>query len=219
MANNSKIQICNTALSLIGENVIRSFDEENSRARLADRMYDTVQMYVLSLFDWPFARAFRQLNRLDPAAIQDVFYGSMPQGMHAYALPSDCAVPRDLHPRGTNIPWTVIGEALATPATDNVHLHYTRKEVNPARFSDTYINAVVELLASRLANPLKQDKALAKDLFNTFQMNLQNSMAVDANIGSEYRFPDEDPDNDSFVDPDRQLGFASYGQSYISEDD
>lgn len=210
MANNSKIQICNTALTLIGENVIRSFDEENSRARLCDRMYDTVQMYVLSLFDWPFARAFRKLQKLDPDALTDIFYGEMPSGITAYALPSDCAVPRDLHPRGTNIPWSVIGEALATPAQENVHLHYTRKEVNPARFSDMYINSVIELLASRLANPLKQDKALAASLYETYQMNLQTSMSVDANIGNDYRHPDEDPDNDPFVNPDMRFGYAQF---------
>ena len=212
----SKIQICNVALGLIGENVIRSFDEENSRARLADRMYDTVQQYVLNLFDWPFARAFRKLHKLDPT---DIFYGEMPAGINAYQIPSDCSVPRDIHPRGTNIPWMIIGDVIATPASENVHLHYTRKEINPAKFSDTFTNSVIELLASRLANPLKQDKALAKDLFNTFQMNLQNSMAVDANIGSDYRHQDEDPDFDSFVNPDRQLGYAAYGDNFTGEDD
>ena len=52
----SKIGICNLALAHLGADSIRSFEETNKRARMADVFFDQVRDYLLSKFDWPFFR-------------------------------------------------------------------------------------------------------------------------------------------------------------------
>lgn len=203
----SKIHICNVALALIGEQSIRAFDEDNSRARLCDRLFDSSRDYLLSLFDWPFARRLALLKEEDaPPGLAEAYgaiygekYGS-PE-VHFYKLPADCHIPTDVHPKGTSARWEVVGVNVISPKPAPFVLYYTGTEINAATYTPTFANSLSELLASKLAHPLKQDKKLAGELQGLFSANLATATAIEANIGSEYRHSDETPDHDTFVDP------------------
>lgn len=191
----SKIDICNVALNLIGENRIRSFDEDNIRARMCDRLYDSSRNYLMSLFDWPFCRAFKGLQVLDmPEA-------DVPTGYIPYQIPSDCVTAIDVHPKGTNIRWFQSGEILYVACT-NAQLYYTVRIENSKKFSEQFTNLISEHLASRLCMPIKKDKTFAKELYGVYNSSLNTAQAIEANIGSEYREADERPEKDSFVNPD-----------------
>ncbi len=191
----SEVSICNMAFALLGEDSIRSFDDSNRRARLSQRLYEATRDYLLFRFDWPFARAYKYLKEVDTSDLD------VPEGQHVFQLPSDCLVPRDIHPRGSKEPWEVYGNLLYTPLA-TVGLYYTRKETNTNLFSTTFANLLATALAVRLAPPLAQDDALTGQLYKQYQYELREVMESDANIGNTYRSYDEDPDNDSFVDPD-----------------
>ena len=188
----SEIDICNIALSEFGADAIRSFGEDNKRARMCKNFYDVTRDYLYAVFDWPFARKFKNLNELDLSA-EDV-----PDGEHGFALPSDCLVARDVHPPGSSTAWRISGTILYTPLSA-VGLYYTRTETNSAIFSLAFINALASALAVRLCLPISQDKAAAKVLYAQFKQELRDCQEADANIGNDYRMFDEDPDNDSFV--------------------
>lgn len=188
----SEIGICNVALAALGADAIRSFNEKNKRSRMCKNFYDVTRDYLLARFDWPFARAFKNLKELD-LSTEDV-----PEGEHAFQLPIDCKTPRDVHPPGSATAWRISGNRLFTHKS-SIGLYYTKKEVNPSLYSDTFSNMLAEGLAVRLCTPITQDKELAKTLFAQFRGELRDAEESDANIGNDYRTFDEDPENDSFV--------------------
>ena len=188
----SEIAISNMALAMLGADSIRSFDEKNKRSRMCKRFYDSTRDYMLSKFDWPFARAFKNLKQLD-LSDEDV-----PINEKAFQLPPDCRTPRDVHPPGSSTNWRIVSNRLYTEL-DSIGLYYTKKEVNSSLFSDTFINALASGLAVRLCVPITQDKALVKTIYQVHRQDLLDAQESDANIGNDYRTFDEDPENDSFV--------------------
>jgi len=192
----SKVAICNIALSLLGEDSIRSFTESNKRARSCSNLYDVSRDYILSTHDWAFARKFRLLQQL---SVTDT--STIPSGLYVYALPYDCETPRDIYPRGSQDFWTVSENTLLS-YLDTVSLYYTSTVTNPALFSNAFINILSIHLAYRLCIPITQDKALAKQLYTQYMSERLDSFESDANIGNDYRSYDEDPNNDAFVAPD-----------------
>lgn len=191
----SKIHICNTALARLGAASIRSFSENNKRARMCDTFFDSVVNYQLSRFDWPFAKHFLKLR---PLAEQDY-----PDGLVAYNLPSDCKRVTDLHPRGSGDYWEIYGKTLVCKKTpeEGVWIYYTRRVTDTATFSDTFANFISISLAVRMAPAITQDKELTKALYQQYVQEQKEVWEADANEGNDYRAHDEDPNNDSFVYP------------------
>jgi len=193
----SKIHICNVALAALGAESIRSFDENNKRARMCDVFYESMKEYMLGRFDWPFARGYKKLQPLDQDSID------VPPGMTAWAVPSDCAVVRDLMPPGSADRWSVSGNILYCQkgVSDNVYITYTRLDADVGMFSGTFALALSYGIASRICAVITQDKKLGATLETQFQTELYNAMEVGANEGNDYRAYDDDPNNDTFVNP------------------
>lgn len=192
----SKVAIANLALATLGADAIRSFDEKNKRARMSSNFFDSTRDYLLAKFDWPFARGFKKLNEVDMMDID------VPAGMKVYQLPNDCRTPRDLWPPGSKTPWRIAADRLYTPTTGTIYLYYTVQEVNTALFTDTFVSLLALGMAVRMAPAITQDKNLSKILYEQYQTEQLESWESDANIGEDYRSPDEDPNNDTFVYPD-----------------
>jgi len=189
----SKIQICNLALASLGEDSIRSFDENNKRARLCDIFYNITRDYLLSKFDWPFARTFTYLNEV-------IVEHDVPEGMRVFQLPNDCENPRDISPLGSRQKWYIQADKLYTNI-EKVGLYYTKKEVNQALFSSTFSNLLALGISVRICPPITQDKQLAKDLHTQYNILQAETWESDANIGNNWE-PDDDHNNDTFVYPD-----------------
>ena len=160
------------------------------------------------MFDWPFARRFAKLQPLD----NEITIGGItterlvPEGMFAYQLPSDCHNPRDLHPRGSKEPWDVMEDVfyceIDPESGADVLLYYTAAEVDVSKYSRTFANLLALGLAVKMCPSVTQDKGLAAQLGEQFVGEQRDAWESDANIGNNYREPDEDPNNDSFVYPD-----------------
>lgn len=196
---NSKIGICNLALAAIGEDSIRDFADGNKRARMCDVFYDTSRDYILSQFNWPFARKQLALNKLATSS------NWIPEGMIAYALPVDCHQPIDILPEGSMQSWEVLGRELYTRLDSekyDVVLRYTKYEIDPTKFSAQFYNLLSLAIAVRICIPLTQDKALAKEIFSQYKIESTEAWGVDANIGNKHLHNDNNPALDSFVDPD-----------------
>ena len=195
MASYSKVGICNLAFAMIGASAIRDFDESNKRARMAEVFYEPTRDYLLTKFDWPFARKYKKLQRL---AASDT---DIPDGLFAFQLPNDCKTPRNIAPYGSRVKWEVYGTSLVA-ATETASLFYTVQEVNPTRFSDTFVHLLSLGLAVKLAPVITQDKQLVATLQDQFIRGQNEAWESDANIGNLYREYDEDPNNDTFVNPE-----------------
>ena len=195
----SKVEICNVALAMLGADAIRSFDENNKRARMADVFFDFTRDYLLAKFDWPFARKYAKLQPLSTENL------TVPSGQYPYQLPADCHTARDLAPPGTNATWHVMGEALycpTAPGEGEVNLYYTSKAIDVSKYPHTFANLLALGLAVKMSAPITQDKALTAALIDQFGIEQVNAWESEANIGEDYRSHDEDPNNDPFVYPD-----------------
>jgi len=195
----SEIQICNLALSMIGAESIRSFSEDNIRARMCKSFYDFTRDYVLYAFDWPFARGRKIIRRVDPISLDD----DLPDGVYAFSMPADLLVPREpegVKTSGSRLWWRVQGEYLWLKLyVDTYGLYYTRRITNVVQFSEAFIQVVTLGLAARLAMPIAQDKSMARTLFQQYTFERTNAEALEANMGAEYIAPDDNANFDSFI--------------------
>lgn len=190
----SQVSISTIALAMIGEDAIRDFDENNKRARMCDVFFEPSRDYLLSKFDWPFARKFVRLNLLD-IPDEELIYGS-----YAFQLPSDCKTPRDIYPPGSRDNWEILGDRLFCEK-EEIGLYYTARIDNPDKFSDTFVHFLALYMALKLAPAITQDKALVKTLMDQIKVAQLEAWESDANIGNDYRAHDEDPNKDTFVNP------------------
>jgi hypothetical protein len=212
----SKVEICNIGLGMLGADSIRSFEENNKRARMADTFFDFTRDYLLSKFDWPFAKKYMKLQPL--AASKD---REDPEGWNPYQIPNDCHAPRDLAPKGSKTPWFVMGNVLycTIPLDDDgasqVYLYYTSAEIDVSKYSRTFNNLLALGLAVKMCPAITQDKALTTALGEQFGVEQVNAWEANANIGNEYREPDERPEFDSFVNPpDGDIDYGDYEFPY-----
>jgi len=198
----SKIGICNIALAMLGADPIRSFDENNKRARMADVFYDSTRDYLLSKFDWPFARKLLALQPIDA----ETMGVTVPAGFFLYQLPADCRTPRDVLPSGSRTQWAIMSNMLycrIDPDSEvEVILKYTKQAADTAIYSDTFINLLALGIAVKMCPAITQDKQLTATLMDQFNVEQANAWESDANIGEEYRKADEQPENDTFVNVD-----------------
>ena len=192
----SKIDICNVSLSLLGLESIRSFDEDNIRSRLCNVTFDVVRDYYLSKYDWTFARRYAKLNAI---AIEKDY----PPGMYPYSIPSDCIMPRNIIRRGTRMPWALYERELICPIAHDmdtdVGLFYTARAYDTFSFSEGFVNAVSYEIASPICLPLTGDKEMRSSIAEASRIVFMEDTESDANVGSENKNPDDDPNYDSFV--------------------
>lgn len=190
----SKIDICNMSLASMGADSIRDFSEGNKRSRMCDVFFDITRDYLLSRFDWPFARKYAKLNQVSVSE-------GIPDGWYAFQIPADCMAPRDIAPLGTNIKWRVQGDKILCQKTE-IYLHYTVKILDENKFSNTFSNLLTLGLAARISPAISKDKAITRMLYEEYKRELPDMWESEANIGNEWVDNDGDPENDSFVTGD-----------------
>lgn len=204
----SEVSICNIALAYLGEEAIRSLTETNRRAGLCNSLYSVVRDSNLARSDWSFARTTVKLNQIT----EDYYEGAV------FSLPSDCITPLNLLPRTqSRMPYKIeggrvvlTGSNASEPIGFDLYLQYTKRETNTTLFSHSFIDILALDLAVRMCIPLTQDRKMAGDLKNELRILRLENEAEDANRGDEYRHPDENPENDSFVNPPEGDGYNGW---------
>lgn len=195
----SKVNICNVALAMLKQAPIRSLEEDNKRARSCDVFFDSSLGYLLEKFDWDFAR---RLIRLQPLEEDDEWA----PGEYGYALPSNCVKPRDIYPGGSKQWWVVRGQTLFLQAEstegDRPRLYYTHLETDPAKFSAVFDSLLSHRVAMLAGPVLTQDSGLINNIREQYVREQNESWETGANADNDYRASDEDPENDTFVNPD-----------------
>lgn len=197
----SEISICNLALTMLGADSIRTFDENNKRARLCQNMYEASRDFLLAEYDWSFARKITKLQQLDPAS----YNIAIPEGHYLYALPSDCMTPRDIHPKELHLPWELYGPGIIS-AVDPMYLYYSTEVTDVAKFTLPFIKALSYAVASGIAHPITQDIKITSLMNKRADENATKSFSEDSNMGSTYMQRDEDPDYDTYVHPEYKVG-------------
>jgi len=203
----SKIDICNSALALIGAELIRDFDKQSKSARVCEALYKMVRDRLLMSYDWSCARVVATLT--SASDIDSNSYGS------PYEIPVDCMMPRDILPSGTKQAWHKQGKYIFTSVA-GPQLQYTKKLTSEGDFDQPFVTALTYELAASIAPSVKGDVKLSKDIAQTAGYQVTAAQEADAGVGSEYRYADNDPNNDTFVNPDGETDTpfeGYYGQN------
>ena len=197
MRVHSAISICNTALAYVGAQPIRDFLEDDKRSRMCDIFYTNSLLYCLNKHDWAFARKYQKLNQV---IVQKSDEDNVPAGLCVYELPSDCLTPRNIVPGGSRSNWQIMGTKLYTKQQE-VGLYYTHSETRPEEFSDSFVRLLDLDISVKLAGALAEDPQMQSSLYAQYKKEAPESYGEDSNIGNIYRDQNEQPFNDTFVDP------------------
>ena len=196
MPSPSEVEICNIALTRLGADSIRSFDEDNKRARLSQIMYKHIRDLFLEDYEWTFNTKYKQLALLSGE--------EHPQFSFIYSVPSDCFYARQLlDSNGTissKVKWEVYSKKIATNV-ENAWLRYSLMITATGFFPMYFVEAVAAQVAAELAPAIVQDKNRYNALLKVAEARLYQARDKDAELGIEYLFRDNDPENDTFVNP------------------
>lgn len=180
----SEVDIANGALVLIGAAEITSMDDASNNARAAKRHYARSRDAALAAVPWPFAIKRVKLAKLGTVPLWE--FGA------EYQIPPD-----SLRVLEVDIPedkWKQEGSKILSDQ-DPVHIQYIWRVIDPTSFSAVFIEALEHLLAYKLAQSIKKDRALAKDMFALYTEKITDAATADTQTG----FQDE-ATNDSLID-------------------
>lgn len=148
--------ICNIALSKLGESPLTSLDANGSPAsRLCYMHYHPVRREVLCAARWSFAKKTVTLT----AATQD------DSGRHSlpHTLPQDC-----LRVLGVNSPnWALQGRCIYCPQSE-IRVLYTADLEDTSLFEPLFVEALATRLACKLCVPLLSSITARKALTDEY---------------------------------------------------
>lgn len=141
----SKTEICNRALLVLGAQGILNATQEVETARACDLAYDPMLRLLLEEGEWTFATKRAQLTRLQETPVFQFNY--------AYALPTDLFRMHRVYIGDTleivdSILYSVESGALLCDFDHPVYIVYTRSIVDPRLFSELFSDALAYKIAA-----------------------------------------------------------------------
>ena len=144
----SKFDICNKALVLVGANTISSFTQNTTESKVANQLYESTLENLLTRCRWRFASKQAQLSKNTTSP--DARYDS------SYALPSDAHIIHTVTVGDDIIKYDRYGQNLFTNTTssDTVIADYTfqpSESIFPPYFKQTLVFELASLFAGAIA--------------------------------------------------------------------
>lgn len=160
------VSICNRALSRIGAQLITSLSETSQNAQHCNALYAGARDELLMMHEWSWA-----LARADLTQLVTEYTG----WDYAYQLPVDppCLLPVQMIGVGSQL-FQREGSALLCNE-DEVELLYIKQVTDPTVFDPLFVEALVLLMASKLAGPIKANKKLEQALIGLFYQKLDEA--------------------------------------------
>lgn len=182
----SKTDICNNAIGRIGAQRIMDIDDQASKsARICKNTYELTLRELLRMAPWNFAKDRVQLAELSTAPA----FGWAKQ----FQLPTDFIrlVKFNDIEAGQDEPsqfFEIEGRRLLTNE-DTARIEYVKYVDDPNQYDSLFAEAMVVLLASKIAVPIRQDESLASELFGEFRrIKLPEARRTDGNEKKDRRY-------------------------------
>lgn len=166
---NSAVDICNSALILVGAERISSLNESNRAARLCNEIFNTLRDHLLSEHPWNFAIKRQALAQDATNPAFDYSY--------RHSLPNDLL--RILDTNLGDATWAREGEYIVSNFTD-VKIKYVARVTDISKWSEGYKEALSHKIAVYLAYALVQSTTLSQALKNDYLVIMRNAKAQDA---------------------------------------
>ncbi len=178
----SVVSICNTALDLLGGDLIASLADDSKAARFCARNYERVRDAVLRAYPWNCAMARASLAALAQAPAWG--YGrqyALPEGPDpAYCL-------RALAINGEvdfGLTYKIEGRRILTDEDAPLEILYIARVEDPSLYDALLTDAIAARLALDAAYPLSGSVSLAQAMGNAYAEKLAEARQVDSQEGT-----------------------------------
>ena len=199
----SPVDICNIALTLIGDRRISRLDED---AQLSDPLaqycatfYDMARRQVLAAQRWSFAKKAAALSLRAGATTIGFTY--------CHVLPNDCVRVMELHKAAGTVDsqtiydgkidcFKIVGREVWTNYSD-IAAFYVFDNESPSTWTPHFVAAVAQLLAHYLAGVVSDNPSASARHLETYErVSLPNAQFYDA-VQDESNENERDNRNDS----------------------
>lgn len=170
----SVVEICNSALTLLGADTIASTSEEIQGARLCALHWNNVRDEVLRSHDWVCCQELRTLA----AKAEKPAWG----WDYAYPVPVDLLrISEVAGSTGSVVDnWKRVGGDILCNEPSPLCLLYVRREDSPVKYDSMLKAALAECLASKIAYPLTGSTSMAEAMRGQYERTLQQARGVNA---------------------------------------
>lgn len=174
----SVTDICNQALSKVGDELISCLTDSSKQARYCRMLYQPTRDAVLRAHPWNFAIERAELAQLSAVPAYEYTY--------QYKLPTDCL--RVLQMEDVDMVFKIEGgKLLADEGTAKIK--YIKRVTDSALFDSLFIAALSARLAAEMAVPLADSKTLAETMWELYLNKIGEARGIDAQEGT----PDDVP--------------------------
>ena len=176
----SVVDICNSALNLLGASTISALTDDSKNARLCNQRYEPVRNRVFRSHAWNCLHKRVQLAQNSTAPVVEYSY--------AYALPSDCLRVLKVHNGTTDsiksdIDYKLEGRNIVTNE-GTVFIIYIAIDTDPNNY-DTYLQeSISHQLAADLAYAVTNNATLADKYMVRADERLREARFIDATENS-----------------------------------
>lgn len=189
----SVVEICNSALNMLGANNITALSEDSKNARLLNQRYESVRDSVFRSHTWNCL-----IKRVQLAADSDT---PTHEYSYQYTLPADCIRVLKVggHHNGSSSDldsgqkFKIEGRKLLTDET-TIYLIYIFKNTDPNEYDTLLIETIAARLASELCYAITASTSLAGQMYELYNQKLREARFVDATEGTA-----DNIDSSSFI--------------------
>jgi len=173
----SVVDICNSALNMLGASTIIDLTENSKNARLCNQRYELVRDAVFRSHPW---NCLQKRIELAKDTTSPVF-----EFTNAYTLPADSL--RILRSENSNLSnnekFRIEGKKLLSDE-DTMKVLYVAKITDTTQYDTLLIETLSARLAAELCYPITQSSTLMDRMFGIFESKLKEARFVDATEGT-----------------------------------
>ena len=172
----SVVDICNSALNLLGASTISALTEDTKNARLCNQRYEPMRNRVFRSHNWNCLIKRVQLAQDSTGPVIEYTYG--------YTLPSDCLRVLKIHNGSTDsiksaLDYKIEGRKVVTDQT-TIYLVYVAIDTDPTNYDSYLYEAVSHQLAADICYAITNNSALSKNYMERADERLREARFIDA---------------------------------------
>jgi len=176
----SVVDMCNSALNLLGASTISALTDDSKNARLCNQRYDSVRNRVFRSHAWNCLHKRVQLAQNSTAPVIEY--------SNAYALPSDCLRVLKVHNGTTDsiasaIDYKLEGRNIVTDE-GTIYLIYIALDTDPNNYDSYLRESISHQLAADLCYAITNNATLANNYMARADERLREARFIDATENS-----------------------------------
>ena len=176
----STVDMCNSALNLLGASTISSLTEDTKNARLCNQRFEPIRDRVFRSHNWNCLIKRVQLAQDSTGPVVEYTYG--------YTLPTDCLRVLKIHNGSTDsiksaLDYKIEGRKVVTDET-TIYLVYIALITDPNEFDSYLREAISHQLAADICYAITNNSTLANNYMTRADERLREARFIDATENS-----------------------------------